>query len=586
MPRHTPRSRSFTASLPTMTPHAAIRRNTENFHERSGRGVTATGSGAVHLSVGCAVARGSELGAAMHSYDYWLILAFFALVLIPAPFLGRFYYKVMEGQRTWLSPILGPVERGCYRVAGVDPQAEQSWQKYTLALLAFNLAGFLLLFAILLFQDHLPLNPQNLPGQEWTLAFNTAVSFMTNTNWQSYSGEASLSYLSQMAGLTVQNFVSAATGLAVLVALCRGISRRSTATLGNFWVDMTRATLYGLLPMCLVLALFLVWQGVPQTFAHYVNAVTMQGVDQVIPLGPAASQIAIKQLGTNGGGFFGVNSAHPFEDPTAWANLFELSAIILIPVALVFTFGHYVKDLRQSRAILGCMLALFLIGGATSLWAEYQPNPTLNNPAVEQTAPLEGKEARFGTTGTVLWSVTTTAASNGSVNGMHDSLNPLSGMVALVNMMVGEVIFGGVGAGLYGMLLNVLIAVFAAGLPGPAGAISNPGPHGFSQLLYAYTSASANNGSAFGGLSANTPFHNLMLGLGMLIGRFGYILPVLALAGSLAMKKTAPIGQNSFPTHGPLFVTLLTVTILLVGGLTFLPTLALGPIAEHLSMGF
>lgn len=366
----------------------------------------------------------------------------------------------------------------------------------------------------------------------------------------------------------------------------------------------------------------------PQTFAHYVNALTMQGVDQVIPLGPAASQIAIKQLGTNGGGFFGVNSAHPFENPTAWSNLFEVSSIILIPVALVFTFGHYVKDLRQSRAIIACMLALFLIGGATSLWAEYQPNPTLDNVAVEQTAPLEGKESRFGTTATVLWSVTTTAASNGSVNGMHDSLNPLSGMVALVNMMVGEVIFGGVGAGLYGMLLNVLIAVFLAGLmigrtpeylgkklqakevqllvvtllvmpvgvlvlsaiaaslPGPASAISNPGPHGFSQLLYAYTSASANNGSAFAGLGANTAFHNLMLGLGMLIGRFGYILPVLALAGSLAMKKTAPIGQNSFPTHGPLFVTLLTVTILLVGGLTFLPTLALGPIAEHLSLGF
>jgi len=564
----------------------------------------------------------------MHGYDYGLIVAFFALVLIPAPFLGRFYYRVMEGQHTWLSPILRPVERGCYRLAGVDPQTEQSWQKYTLALLAFNLAGFGLLFAILLLQGHLPLNTEQLPGMEWTQAFNTAVSFMTNTNWQSYSGEASLSYLSQMVGLTVQNFVSAATGLAVLVALCRGIGRKSAATLGNFWVDMTRATLYGLLPLCLLLALFLVWQGVPQTFAQYVHGLTMQGVDQVIPLGPAASQIAIKQLGTNGGGFFGVNSAHPFENPTAWANLFELASIILIPAALVFTFGHYVKDLRQSRAIIACMLVLFMIGGATSLWAEFQPNPALDNPVVEQAAPLEGKESRFGTTATVLWSVTTTAASNGSVNAMHDSLNPLSGMVALVNMMVGEVIFGGVGAGLYGMLLNVLIAVFLAGLmigrtpeylgkklgarevqllvvtllvmpvsvlvlgaiaaslPGPAAAVSNPGAHGFSQLLYAYTSAGANNGSAFGGFSANTPFHNLMLGLGMLIGRFGYILPVLALAGSLALKKTAPIGQNSFPTHGPLFVTLLTVTILLVGGLTFLPTLALGPIAEHLSLGF
>lgn len=564
----------------------------------------------------------------MHSYDYGLILAFFALVLLPAPWLGRFYYKVMEDQRTWLSPVLGPVEKICYRIAGVDPATEQSWQKYTLALLVFNLMGFVLLFAILLFQQYLPLNPQQLPGQEWTQAFNTAVSFVTNTNWQSYSGEATLSYFSQMAGLTVQNFVSAATGLAVLVALCRGISRRSAHTLGNFWVDMTRATLYGLLPLCLVLALLLVWQGVPQTFAHYVNAVTMQGTDQVIPLGPAASQIAIKQLGTNGGGFFGVNSAHPFENPSAWSNLFELASIILIPVALVFTFGHYVKDLRQSRAIIACMLALFLIGGGTALYAEYQPNPALNSPLVEQSAPLEGKEARFGTTGSVLWTETTTSASNGSVNAMHDSLNPLTGMVALVNMMVGEVIFGGVGAGLYGMLLNVLIAVFLAGLmigrtpeylgkklqarevqllvvtllvmpvgvlvlgsiaavlPGAVASVSNPGPHGFSQVLYAFTSASANNGSAFAGLNANTPFYNLMLGLGMLIGRFGYILPVLALAGSLAIKKSAPIGQDSFPTHGPLFVALLTVTILLVGGLTFLPTLALGPIAEQLTQGF
>ncbi|PWB30734.1 potassium-transporting ATPase subunit KdpA [Pseudomonas sp. SDI] len=564
----------------------------------------------------------------MHSYDYAVLLAFFALVLLPAPWLGRFYYKVMEGQRTWLSPVLGPLERGCYRIAGVDPASEQSWKKYALALLAFNLAGFLMVFGVLLFQGYLPLNPQHLPGQEWSLAFNTAVSFMTNTNWQSYSGEASVSYLSQMLGLTVQNFVSAATGLAVLVALCRGIARRSASTVGNFWVDMTRATLYGLLPLCLLLALFLVWQGVPQTFSDYVHALTLQGADQTIPLGPAASQIAIKQLGTNGGGFFGVNSAHPFENPSAWSNLFEVASIILIPVALVFTFGHYVKDLRQSRAIIACMLALFLIGGGTALWAESQPNPALSNPQVEQTAPLEGKESRFGTTASVLWTVTTTAASNGSVNNMHDSLNPIAGMVALVNMMVGEVIFGGVGAGLYGMLLNVLIAVFLAGLmigrtpeylgkklqarevqllvatllvmpigvlvlsaiasslSGPVASVTNPGAHGFSQLLYAYTSASANNGSAFAGLGANTTFHNLMIGLGMLIGRFGYILPVLALAGCLAAKKSAPVGQNSFPTHGPLFATLLVVTILLVGGLTFLPALALGPIAEHLSMGF
>lgn len=564
----------------------------------------------------------------MHSYDFALLLAFFAIVLLPAPWLGRFYYKVMEAQRTWLSPVVGPVEQACYRLAGVRADQEQNWKQYTLALLAFNLAGFLLLFAVLLLQGYLPLNPQQLPGQEWSLAFNTAVSFVTNTNWQAYSGESSVSYLSQMLGLTVQNFVSAATGLAVLVALCRGIARRSAATLGNFWVDMTRATLYGLLPLCLVLALLLVWQGVPQTFADYAHALTLQGTDQTIPLGPAASQIAIKQLGTNGGGFFGVNAAHPFENPTAWSNLFEVASIILIPAALVFTFGHYVKDLRQSRAILACMLSLFLIGGATALWSEYQPNPALQSAQVQQSAPLEGKESRFGTTGSVLWTVTTTAASNGSVNAMHDSLNPLTGMVAMVNMMVGEVIFGGVGAGLYGMLLFVLIAVFLAGLmigrtpeylgkklqarevqllvatllvmpvgvlvlgaiaaslPGPAAAVSNPGAHGFSQLLYAYTSGTANNGSAFAGFGANTVYHNLMIGLAMLVGRFGYILPILALAGSLAAKKSAPQGLNSFPTHGPLFTGLLLVTILLVGGLTFLPTLALGPIAEHLSLGF
>ncbi|PJI47745.1 MAG: potassium-transporting ATPase subunit KdpA [Pseudomonas sp.] len=564
----------------------------------------------------------------MNSHDVLLIVAFLALVLVPAPFLGRFYYKVMEGQRTFLSPLFLPVERAIYRACGIHPEDEQDWKRYTLALLAFNLVGLVLLFTILMLQGLLPLNPQHLPGLEWTLAFNTAVSFVTNTNWQAYSGEASLSYLSQMLGLTVQNFVSAAVGLAVLVALARGISRKSTHNLGNFWVDLTRATLYGLLPLCLLLALLLVWQGVPQTFLDYAHALTVQGADQSIPLGPAASQIAIKQLGTNGGGFFGVNSAHPFENPTIWSNLFEVASIILIPAALVFTFGHYVKDLRQSRAILGCMLVLFALGLGASLWAEYQPNPALSALPVEQVAPLEGKESRFGTTASVLWSVTTTAASNGSVNAMHDSLSPLSGMVAMLNMMVGEVIFGGVGAGLYGMLLFVLIAVFLAGLmvgrtpeylgkklearevrllvatllvmpvgvlvlgaiaaslPGPASAVSNPGAHGFSQLLYAYTSGTANNGSAFGGFGANTPFHNLMIALAMLIGRFGYILPVLAIAGSLAAKKATPVGPNSFPTHGLLFVSLLTATILLVGGLNFLPTLVLGPVADHLTLGF
>ncbi|MGA4636774.1 potassium-transporting ATPase subunit KdpA [Pseudomonas solani] len=562
----------------------------------------------------------------MHVQDYGLILAFFVLVLVPAPFIGRFIYRAMEGERTFLTPLFAPVERLCYRLSGVDEHSEQDWKTYAVALLLFNAAGLVLLFAILMLQGVLPLNPQKLPGLEWTLAFNTAVSFVANTNWQAYSGEASLSYFSQMVGLGVQNFVSAAVGLCVLVALARGISRRSTDKLGNFWVDLTRGTLYALLPLCLLLALFLVWQGVPQTFLDYVGAHTLAGTDQVVPLGPAASQIAIKQLGTNGGGFFGVNSAHPFENPSAWSNLLEVASIILIPAALVFTFGHYVKDLRQSRALLATMLVLFVIGLGVTLYSEYQPNPALAALPIEQAGSLEGKESRFGIAASALWAVTTTAASNGSVNAMHDSFSAIGGMIPMFNMMLGEVIFGGVGAGLYGMLLFVLIAVFLAGLmigrtpeylgkklearevrllvatllvmpvgvlvfcalavslPGPAASITNPGAHGFSQALYAYTSGTANNGSAFAGFGANTPFHNIMIGLAMLLGRFGYILPVLAIAGSLAAKKRAPLGGNSFPTHGPLFVTLLTLTILLVGGLTFLPALALGPIAEHLAL--
>ena len=562
----------------------------------------------------------------MHSHDLALIGLFLLLVILPAPWLGRFYYRVMEGQRTWLHPALAPIERGCYRLAGVQPQQEQGWQRYALALLAFNLAGFVALFSLLMLQGLLPLNPQGLPGLDAALAFNTAVSFVTNTNWQAYSGEASLSYLSQAFGLGVQNFVSAATGLCVLVALCRGLARRSASTVGNAWADLTRATLYGLLPLSLLLAVLLLWQGVPQNLAPYVEAHTLQGTLQQLPMGPAASQVAIKQLGTNGGGFFGTNSAHPFENPTAWSNLFELVAILLIPAALVFTFGHYVKDLRQSRAIFATMLVLLCLGGGVAMWAETLPLTGLDPHLIQSAAPLEGKEARFGSLATSLWAVVTTAASNGSVNGMHDSLNPLTGLVAMVNMMLGEVVFGGVGAGLYGMLLFVLITVFLAGLmigrtpeylgkklgahevkllvatllvmpvgvlvlgaiaaslPGIEAALSNPGPHGFSELLYAYTSATANNGSAFAGFNANSTPHNLLLGLAMLIGRFGYILPVLALAGSLAAKNAAPVGQDTFPTHGLLFVVLLTVTLLVVGGLTFLPTLALGPVADHLSV--
>ncbi|CAE6962214.1 K(+) transporting P-type ATPase subunit KdpA [Ectopseudomonas oleovorans] len=562
----------------------------------------------------------------MHDNDWLLLAAFSLLVLAPAPFLGRYFYRVMEGQRTWLSPLLQPLERACYRVAGVDPQQEQGWRGYSLALLAFTLVCLLVLTGILLLQGALPLNPQQVAGMSLPLAFNTAVSFVTNTNWQAYSGEAQLSYFSQMLGLGVQNFVSPAVGLAVLVVLCRGLTRQSSDRLGNFWVDLTRAVLYGLLPLCLLLALLLVWQGVPQTFSDYVAATTLQGSEQTLPMGPAASQIAIKQLGTNGGGFFGVNSAHPFENPTALSNLLELASILLVPAALVFAFGHYVRDLRQSRAILASMLLLFAMGLGLCAWAELQPNPLLAGLPVEQVGSLEGKEARFGSFASALWATTTTAASNGSVNAMHDSFSALGGLVPLLNMVLGEIIFGGIGAGLYGMLLFVLIAVFLAGLmigrtpaylgkrlearevrllvatlmvmplgvlvcvalavsfAGPAASIGNPGPHGFTQALYAYGSATGNNGSAFAGFSADTPYHDLMLGLAMLLGRFGYILPVLAIAGSLAAKRTAPLGRNSFPTHGPLFVVLLTLTILLVGGLTFMPALALGPLAEYLAL--
>ncbi|QNQ99587.1 potassium-transporting ATPase subunit KdpA [Pseudomonas oryzihabitans] len=561
----------------------------------------------------------------MDSQAAFLILAFLALTFLPAPFLGRYFYRALEGERTWLTFVGGPLERLTLRVVGTDGRG-QDWRTYAIALVLFNGLGIGLLFAILVLQGSLPLNPQHLPGLEWTLALNTAISFVTNTNWQAYSGEASLSYFSQMVGLGVQNFVSAAVGVAVLAALARGITRRSAQEIGNFWVDLFRATFYVLLPLCVPLALLLIWQGVPQTFASYVDTTTLQGATQTLPLGPAASQIAIKQLGTNGGGFFGVNSAHPFENPTALSDLLELSAILMIPAALVFSFGHYVKDRRQSWAIFAAMFGLLVVGGTVAIVAQNHANPALAGLAITQGASLEGLETRFGGTASALWATVTTAASNGSVNSMHDSLAPLTGLIALFNMMLGEVIFGGVGAGLYGMLLNVLIAVFIAGLmvgrtpeylgkkleapevrllvatllvmplgvlvlgaiaasvPAGVAGIAATGPHGFSQLLYAYTSATANNGSAFGGFGANTPFHNLMLSLALLIGRFGYILPVLAIAGSLAAKRPVPLGPNSFPTHGPLFVTLLVITLLLVGGLTFLPTLALGPIADHLQL--
>ncbi|WP_282287435.1 potassium-transporting ATPase subunit KdpA, partial [Pseudomonas sp. PS02302] len=490
----------------------------------------------------------------MDSQAAFLILAFLALTFLPAPFLGRYFHRALEGERTWLTFVGGPLERLTLKLAGTDGRG-QDWRTYAIALVLFNGLGIGLLFTILVLQGSLPLNPQKLPGLEWTLALNTAISFVTNTNWQAYSGEASLSYFSQMIGLGVQNFVSAAVGVAVLAALARGITRRSAQEIGNFWVDLFRAIFYVLLPLSVPLALLLIWQGVPQTFASYVDATTLQGATQTLPLGPAASQIAIKQLGTNGGGFFGVNSAHPFENPTALSDLLELSAILMIPAALVFSFGHYVKDRRQSWAIFAAMFGLLVVGGTVAIVAQNHANPALAGLAITQGASLEGLETRFGGTASALWATVTTAASNGSVNSMHDSLAPLTGLIALFNMMLGEVIFGGVGAGLYGMLLNVLIAVFIAGLmvgrtpeylgkkleapevrllvatllvmplgvlvlgaiaasvPAGVAGIAATGPHGFSQLLYAYTSATANNGSAFAGFGANTPFHNLMLSL-------------------------------------------------------------------------
>ncbi len=564
----------------------------------------------------------------MNSHEILLILAFFALVLVPAPFLGRYCFKVMEGQRNLLSAPLAPLERVCYRLFGVDPASEQDWKTYTLALLAFNLAGLVLLFSILMLQGSLPLNPQHLPGLEWTLAFNTAVSFVTNTNWQAYSGEASLSYFSQMVGLTVQNFVSAAVGLCVLVALARGISRRSTRQLGNFWVDLTRGTLYVLLPLCLLLALLLVWQGVPQTFFDYVHATTLQGAEQTIPLGPAASQIAIKQLGTNGGGFFGVNSTPSVREPERLEQPVRSGLDHPDPGGA----GIHLRPLREGPAPEPRDPRLH----AAAVLPRPGPVAVGRIPAEPGAGAVADRAGRAdGGQGESLRHRRQHALGDHHHRRLERlgerharQPEPLGGMLPLLNMMLGEVIFGGVGAGLYGMLLFVLIAVFLAGLmvgrtpeylgkkleakevrllvftllvmpvgvlvlgaiaaslPGPASAVTNPGPHGFSQLLYAYTSGSANNGSAFAGFGANTPFHNLMIGLAMLIGRFGYILPILAIAGSLAAKKASPVGPNSFPTHGPLFVSLLTVTILLVGGLTFLPTLALGPIAEQLSLGF
>ena len=557
----------------------------------------------------------------MKMQDFIQVILFLALLVSLAPLLGRYMAKVFMGEKHILKQVFGWLERGIYRLAGINMTEEMNWKTFTFSLLIFNISGLLFLFLLQFLQAHLPLNPQGLPNVSWHLSFNTAVSFVTNTNWQSYSGENTMSYLVQMLGLTVQNFVSAATGIAVLLALMRGLTGKTTELLGNFWVDMTRSVVYVLLPLSIILAVILVGQGVVQTFSHYVHVNTIQGADQVIALGPAASQIAIKQLGTNGGGFFNANSAHPFENPTPFSNFLEMFSIIIISAGLVFTFGHYMKAKHQAWTIFITMLILYIAGLSLSFWAEYNTNNVFHASGL-----MEGKETRFGVMNSILWSVTTTVTSNGSVNAMHDSLSPLSGLIAMFNLMLGEIIFGGVGSGLYGFIVFILITVFIAGLmvgrtpeylgkkveafeikmailavlapsiviklfsaiacstgPGLAG-LNNAGPHGLSEILYAFSSAAGNNGSAFGGLSANTVFYNLMLGFGMLIGRFGVIAPVMAIAGSMAKKKITPVSSGTFRTDNWLFVMLLSGIILIVGGLTFFPPLALGPIVEHFLM--
>ncbi|GAA4248063.1 potassium-transporting ATPase subunit KdpA [Azospirillum formosense] len=562
----------------------------------------------------------------------WIhILLFAALVAAVARPLGGYMTRLFNGERTLLSPLLGPVERGLYRLAGVDARTEQHWVTYAVAMLLFNVAGLLLLYALQRLQGVLPLNPNGMAAVPADLAFNTAASFVTNTNWQNYGGESTMSHLVQMAGLTVQNFVSAATGIALAVALVRGFTRTGARTIGNFWTDLTRATLYLLLPLSLLYALFLVWQGVPQTLAGTVDATTLEGARQTIALGPVASQEAIKMLGTNGGGFFNANSSHPFENPNALTNLVQMLSIFAIGAGLTNLFGRMAGDERQGWAILAAMGLLFFIGVAAVYWAEAQGNPAfaafgLDGSAGNMAGNMEGKETRFGIAMSALFAAVTTAASCGAVNAMHDSFMPLGGMVPMVNMMLGEIIVGGVGAGLYGMLLFAIVTMFVAGLMvgrtpeylgkkleakevkmtmlavlclplmmlgGTAFAVvldtglaslANAGPHGFSEALYAYVSAAANNGSAFGGLSGNTLWYNLTLAAGMLVGRFLVIVPMLAVAGSLAAKTRSAASAGTFPTHGGLFVGLLAGVILIVGGLTFFPALALGPVAEHLAM--
>jgi potassium-transporting ATPase potassium-binding subunit len=538
--------------------------------------------------------------------------------------LGWYMTRVFNGERTLLSPVLQPVEAGIYWAGGVDTKREQHWLTYTVAMLLFHVGGFFIIYALMRLQALLPFNPAEQSAVAEDLSFNTAISFITNTNWQNYGGESTLSYLVQMLGLTHQNFLSAATGIALAVAVIRGFSRSSMRTIGNFWIDVTRATLYVLLPLCVVYTLFLVWQGMPQTLQPYVDATTLEGAKQTIAVGPVASQVAIKMLGTNGGGFFNANAAHPFENPTALSNFVQMVSIFAIGAALTNVFGRMVGNQRQGWAILAVMGVLFIAGVAVTYWAEAGGSGVLD--ALGLTGGnMEGKEVRFGIVASSLFAVVTTAASCGAVNAMHDSFTALGGMIPLINMQLGEIIIGGVGAGLYGMLLFVVLSIFVAGLmvgrtpeyvgkkiearevkmamlailvlplmylgwtavavvlPSAVASMANAGPHGFTEVLYAYTSATANNGSAFAGLTGNTFFYNLTLASAMFVGRFFMIVPAMALAGSLAGKKSIPPSAGTLPTTGGLFVGLVVGVILIIGGLTFFPALALGPIVEHLA---
>jgi K+-transporting ATPase ATPase A chain len=556
----------------------------------------------------------------------WLqIILFCAILVALVKPLGGYMTRVFNGERTFLSPILRPVEAGVYWIGGVDDKREQHWLTYTVAMLLFHVGGFLILYALMRFQAVLPFNPAEQSAVAEDLSFNTAISFITNTNWQSYGGETTVSYLVQMLGLTHQNFLSAATGIALAVALIRGFSRSSMRTIGNFWVDVTRCTLYVLLPICIVGTFVLVWQGVPQNLSAYTEATTLEGAKQVIAQGPVASQMMIKHLGTNGGGFFNANASHPFENPTALTNLIHMLAIFALGAGLTNVFGRMVGNQRQGWAIFGVMGVLFIAGVVVCYWAEANGTAALD--ALGLTGGnMEGKEVRFGIVGSALFAVVTTAASCGAVNAMHDSFTALGGMIPLINMQLGEIIIGGVGAGLYGMLIFVVISIFVAGLmvgrtpeyvgkkiearevkmamlailvlplmylgwtavgvvyPPAVASMANAGPHGFTEVLYAFVSGTGNNGSAFAGLSANTMFFNLTLACAMFVGRFFMIVPAMAMAGSLAAKKSIPPSAGTLPTTGGLFVGLVVGVILIIGGLTFFPALALGPIAEHLAM--